>query len=227
MSRTGSERQLNILNHSNKVFLQGFYGGDKTHAQAAWTSTNGDVNTRVDRIPALLKMLAENEHGTPFERSLLHFSATVDTATHIHILKHRHFSVNGESARYREYTDDKYYLPVDWHDDVKDLLRRKAEIAYTDYRYSLKRLEEVGLTRKRAKESARYFLPYSIQVNLDFSCNFRAFVHFQKLRNSEHAQLEIREIAKEMLLAVRKETNEQFKYSLKAFGLDGGPSSTL
>lgn len=216
-----------MSDHKNKVNLVGYYGGDLTHSQAAWVSTGGETEAKRERIPQLLKMLADNDHGTPFERSLLHFQVTCDVASHIHILKHRHFSVNGESARYREYTDDKYYLPVDWHDDVKDLLRRKAEIAYTDYRYSLKRLEEVGLTRKRAKESARYFLPYSIQVNLDFSCNFRAFVHFQKLRNSEHAQLEIREIAKEMLLAVRKETNEQFKYSLKAFGLDGGPSSTL
>jgi flavin-dependent thymidylate synthase len=207
----------------NKVKLIGWYGGDKTHAQAAWTSTGGDVNERLDRIPALLKMLATNEHGTPFERSLLHFSATVDTATHIHLLKHRNFSINGESARYMEYKEDKYYVPVD---NVFDFcaaasLAQKAKEAYSFYHETVENARQRGNKEdlKRAKESARYFLPYAIQVNLDFSCNFRAFVHFQKLRNSEHAQLEIREIAQEMLLAVRRETDNAFEHSLAAHGL--------
>ena len=202
----------------NKAVLNGWYGGDKTHAQAAWTSTGGDVYARLDRIPALLKMLAENEHGTPFERSLLHFSVTCDTASHIHFLKHRMFSINGESARYREYTDDKYYIPVDWDPISADILERHAVDSYSQYHMTI---DDCPVTRKRAKESARYFLPYATQVNLDMSMNFRSFVHFQKLRNSEHAQLEIREIAQEMLLAVREETNGNFRYSLEAFGLDG------
>jgi len=46
--------------------------------------------------------------------------------------------------------------------------------------------------------------------------NFRSFMHFQGLRNSEHAQLEIREIAQEMLRLVK--TTKQFDMSLKAFG---------
>jgi flavin-dependent thymidylate synthase len=214
----------------NKVSLQGWYGGDKTHAQAAWYSTyrkgqydeskSDAYDKRIKRIPALLKMLAENEHGTPFERSLLHFSATVDTATHIQILKHRHFSVNGESARYKEYTEDKYYIPVDWDEVSGKNLKDDTEEAYESYHCAVKYQEEKLNGRKRAKESARYFLPYAIQVNLDFSCNFRAFVHFQKLRNSEHAQLEIREIAAEMLRLVQEETNGDFQHSLSAFGLE-------
>jgi len=201
----------------NTVKLVGWYGGDKTHAQAAWTSTQ--IEGKEERIPGLLKMLAENEHGTPFERSLLHFNATVDTATHIQILKHRHFSVNGESARYKEYTEDKYYIPVDWDELSSKNLKEDATEAYESYRYALEYLEKKLKGRKRAKESARYFLPYAIQVNLDFSCNFRAFVHFQKLRNSEHAQLEIRELAAEMLRLVKDETNGGYTFSLAAWSL--------
>jgi flavin-dependent thymidylate synthase len=204
----------------NKVELVGYYGGDKTHAQAAWTSTGGETEAKRERIPGLLSMLARNEHGTPFERSLLHFSATVDTATHIHILKHRHISVNGESARYKEYTEDKYYLPSDWSELAEFALEDMTDTAYNNYHLAIKKLEADGLSRKRAKESARYFLPYAIQVNLDFSCNFRAFVHFQKLRNSPDAQLEIRELAAEMLRLVQEETNGEYQYSLRAFGLD-------
>src|SRR6266702_5355047 len=137
----------------NKVTLEGFYGGDITHSQAAWTSTNTEAKTRMERIPALLSMLAREEHGTPFERSLLHFSATVDTATHIHFLKHRHFSINGESARYKEYTEDKYYIPADWHDEDSTLLDEVCSDSYDRYHQFLIDSRD-SLTRKRAKESA-------------------------------------------------------------------------
>jgi flavin-dependent thymidylate synthase len=203
----------------NTVKLEGYYGGDFTHAQFAWTSTGGETEKKRERIPELLNMLAKNEHGTPFEASLLHFSATVDTATHIHLLKHRHFSINGESARYREYTEDKKYVPVDWSGLAKFAIGDMTDTAYNNYHLAIKRLEEDGLSRKRAKESARYFLPYAIQINLSFACNFRAFIHFQHLRNSENAQLEIREIAAEMLRLVQEETNNDFKHSLSAHGL--------
>jgi thymidylate synthase (FAD) len=221
----------------NKVSLCGWYGGDITHAKAAWTSTNTSIlkikekmmmqdvkwehllQERADRIPGLLKMLAENGHGTPFERSLLHFDVTCDTASHIHFLKHRHFSINGESARYKEYVEDKYYIPEDWSEITQNYLIRQVEEAYLEYHSELKEIELEGANRKRAKESARYFLPYAIQVNLDMSCNFRAFQHFQMLRNSEHAQLEIRELAVEMLRLVRDETNRAFEHTLKAWNL--------
>src|ERR1700677_1971939 len=142
----------------NKVELVGWYGGDETHAHAAWTSTNRKRKYESDRhykescqqrIPALLKMLAENDHGTPFERSLLHFSVTCDTASHIHFLKHRMFSINGESARYREYTDDKFYIPVDWDEDSTRLLASISTEAYKTYHETIAYLERRGSRRRR------------------------------------------------------------------------------
>lgn len=208
----------------NTVQLIGWYGGDQTHAQAMWTST-GKILTpeSIERIPERLQMLVTgsdgNEHGTPFERSLLHFQATVDTASHIHLLKHRHFSINGESARYKAYTEDKYYVPGDWNEEDQLYLEETTKNAYTFYHSCFEGVDPMLLPRKRVKESARYVLPYAIQVNLDFSCNLRAFVHFQKLRNAPGAQLEIREIAQEMLRLVKEETNGDFEHSLKAWGL--------
>lgn len=206
----------------NTVQLIGWYGGDQTHAQAMWTSTGKTLTPEsIERIPERLQMLITgsdgNAHTTPFERSLLHFQATVDTASHIHLLKHRHFSINGESARYKEYTEDKYYVPGDWdHADDTDL-ENHVENSYAKYHHHVN-FQKYGNARKRLKESARFYLPYAIQVNLDFSCNFLAFAHFQKLRNAQGAQLEIREIAQEMLRLVKEETNGDFEHSLKAWG---------
>lgn len=206
------------MSHSNKVILIGHYGGDKTHSQAAWTSTQ--ILGKEERIPGLLKMLADRDHGTPFERSLLHFQVTCDQASHIHFLKHRiGVSINGESARYKEYINDKVYEPDDWPQTDKNVLWARSTAAFHKYHSVLKTLVDGGMDRKRAKESARYFLTMASQINLDMSFNFRSFVHFQKLRNSEDAQLEIRTLAQEMLRLVKKETNDSFRYSLEAWNL--------
>ena len=102
----------------NTIELLGYYGSDLTHAQSAWTSTSRDITPeKKERIPALLKMLADNGHETPFEKSSFHFLVNVEQASHIHILKHRiGVSVNGESARYKELKEDKMYIPEDWID---------------------------------------------------------------------------------------------------------------
>ena len=46
--------------------------------------------------------------------------------------------------------------------------------------------------------------------------NMRSFANFIKLRNSEHAQLEIREIAQQMWDLVATIDGEPFKYTLDA-----------
>jgi thymidylate synthase ThyX len=70
--------------------------------------------------------------------------------------------------------------------------------------------------RKRAKESARYFKMYNSQIQSDLSFNMRSFANFLKLRMSDHAQVEINEIASEMLKLVRQ--TGKFEHTLKAWG---------
>jgi len=204
----------------NSVELIGHYGGDETHALSAWTSTKRELTEeRVERIGGMLKMLAENGHHTPFEKSYLHFLITCDTASHIQILKHRiGVSVNGESARYKEHKENKYYIPDDWPDPYKVLLEAHCRKSFSLYHTVVESLVKDGYSRSRAKESARFFLPYAAQLNLDVGFNFRSFMHFQSLRNEEHAQREIREIASKMINLVRE--TKDFDLSLKAFGYD-------
>lgn len=205
------------------VELQGTYGGDLTHALSAWTSTHRDLSPdREKRIPQLMKQLAgeDPEHGSPFEKSFIHFLVICDTASHIHQLKHRiAVSVNGESARYKEHTEDKYHIPDDWPLEERVRLERKTLEMYQEYHAAIERLEPT-LGRKRAKESARFYLPYASALTLDVSFNFRSFAHFQRLRNHLDAQREIRLLAQRMLELVRG--TGDFDASLKAFGLTGG-----
>lgn len=203
--------------HENKVELIGYYGGDETHALSAWTSTSRELtDDKRGRMDKLLMMLGENNHGTPFEKSALHWLITSDLASHVHILKHRIASVNSESARYKELKDDKFYIPNDWDNDEQVMLVRHCEDSLKKYHECLKRLVEKGVPRKRAKESARFYLPYANQLTCDVMMNFRAFMNFTTLRNSEHAQLEIHEIARKMLQSVAE--TGAFRMSLDAFG---------
>jgi flavin-dependent thymidylate synthase len=229
---------------NNKVELIGFYGNDQVHACSAWTSTSRDLSDeKVNRIPKLLKMLADAGHHTPFEKSSLHFLVDTDIASHIHIIKHRvGVSVNGESARYKEIKEDKYLIPDDWEGikcsqksnlstgigglydnnyegiDWSIILNEYTKLGNLLYHASLKDLEPV-LGRKRAKESARYFKTYGSQIQADVMFNWRSFYHFLSLRNKEDAQKEIREIAAHMLYLVKNIEGNPFQHTIAAFGL--------
>jgi thymidylate synthase (FAD) len=217
----------------NTIELIGHYGSDQIHACSAWTSTSRDLNEdKISRIPKLLKMLADQGHHTPFEKSSLHFLVNCDIASHIHLLKHRvGVSINGESARYKELKEDKYYLPEDWKGILdSELENANVEVEWAThlqsyveqgnalYHKCVKDLEPV-LGRKRAKESARFFKTYNSQIQADVMFNWRSFAHFLALRNKSDAQLEIREIAAEMLRLVKEIPGNPFEHTITAFGL--------
>lgn len=222
----------------NKVELLGYYGDDETIACSAWTSTSRDLNDdKKARIPKLIDMLWMAGHETPFEKGIVHFLVDTDIATHIHLLKHRISSLNSESGRYKELKDDKMYIPDDWDGinsslpDVRFLGEKSIDTQDVPWTYLLQEYTELGnrlyhaafkdlepkLGRKRAKESARYFKTYNMQYQADIMFNMRSFANLQKLRNSEHAQKEVREVAQSMLDLVKGIDNDPFKHTLNVF----------
>ena len=227
----GEDKELD-----NKVELIGHYGSDEVIACSAWTSTSRNLtDEKKGRVQSLIEMLWINGHETPFEKGIVHFLVDTDIASHIHLLKHRISSLNAESARYKELKEDKYYLPEDW-DDIKssrnitwqnvfsfgvdgekwtDILENYTNLGNELYHQCIADLEPV-LGRKRAKESARFFKTYNSQIQADVMFNMRSFANFIQLRNSKHAQKEIREIAQKMWDLVATIEGEPFKFTLNA-----------
>jgi len=216
----------------NKVELLGYYGSDEVIACSAWTSTSRDLtDEKKERVQRLIEMLWINGHETPFEKGVVHFLVDTDIASHIHLLKHRISSLNAESARYKELKEDKYYIPEDWNGimNVRESNTGQGKVAeswvsilerYTRegnrlYHQCIADLEPV-LGRKRAKESARFFKTYNSQIQADVMFNMRSFANFIQLRNSEHAQKEIRDIAQQMWDLVATIEGEPFKFTLEA-----------
>lgn len=230
------------MNIGNSVELLGYYGSDEVIACSAWTSTSRELSEeKKARIPKLINMLWSEGHETPFEKATVHFLVNCDIASHIHLLKHRISSLNAESARYKELKEDKLYLPEDWKNiQVDEKHHNQNYIAsqvvanWGDYNWyqaladytilgnSLyhRCLEDLTpiLGRKRAKESARFFKTYNSQIQADVQFNMRSFANFLKLRNSEHAQLEIREIAQQMLELTKSIEGNPFEHTIKAWG---------
>lgn len=204
----------------NKVELVGWYGGDETHALSAWTSTSRELTEeKRNRIPQLLKMLADQGHHTVFEKSSLQFLVTVDASVHIQLLKHRiGVSINAESSRYKELKDDKYYLPQDWPLEEQTRYIAFMEDALMRYHETLNRLVAGGMDRKRAKESARFYLPYGNQITMDVMFNWRSFNHFLGLRMKPDAQREICWLAEDMLRLVKEIPENPFRHTIEAFG---------
>lgn len=245
----------------NKVILIDYMGSDKLHGLAAWASTFADldipipddINLRVDElvnhilnngkkkrtIKELLSYLAENEHSSPFRFSSFVFAMTTEISSHIQKLKHSVIleAENGESARYKEMQEDKFYLPKDWngievktlneydenyfkyYETWKQVLEGYTEMGNRLYHNCLKDLTPV-LGKQRAKESARFFKTYNSQINTFNKFSFDGVLQFYKKRGSQHAQLEIRDIANQMLECIKNIPENPFEYTLKAFGYD-------
>ena len=221
--------------HLNKVELLGYYGSDETIACSAWTSTSRELTEeKRNRIGGLINTLWTDGHETPFEKATVHFLVNTDIASHIHLLKHRVSSLNAESARYKELKEDKYYLPRDW-DNVSNSCDHGRGLPFWGFYegeqtwlYWLEEYTKLGnalyhdclndltpvLGRKRAKESARFFKTYNSQIQADVSFNMRSFANFIKLRRSEHAQVEIRNIADQMLNLVINIPDNPFRYTI-------------
>jgi len=205
----------------NTVKLLGYYGSDEVIACSAWTSTSRDLtDDKKKRIPKLIDMLWREGHETPFEKGTVHFLVDCDIASHIHLLKHRISSLNAESARYKELKEDKFIVPDDWSEYWQKKLAYYTQQGNELYHQCVGELTD-ALGRKRAKESARFFKTYNSKIQSDIMFNMRSFGNFLKLRNSEHAQKEIREIAAKMLELVENIEGNPFEATFSAWKSKG------
>lgn len=211
------------MSENNKVELIQVSGSDVEIACAAWYSTSRKLTKeRWLRIEQRINDMAKPKDGSPphtvpFEHNRITFEITSDIATHIHFLKHRVNSISAQSARYQEFRQDRYYLPLDWPDDIRLSIEYEMQSVFEKYHQLLRDLVDAGMDRTRAKETARFILPYGTQITYCVTYNFLNFVKFLKLRNEAHAQLEVRHLCQTMLRQLIR--THKFNLSIVAWGL--------
>jgi thymidylate synthase (FAD) len=166
---------------------------------AARVSTRGetslaDLEADPQRSAGLINYLMRDRHGTPFEHSSMTFYVRAPIFVFREFMRHRTFSYNEESGRYRE-LEPEFYVPgperklvqigkagrydfvegtPEQHKLVTEATREACRQAYAAYREML----DAGV----AREVARTVLPVGLYSSMYATCNARALMNFLSLR---------------------------------------------
>lgn len=167
---------------------------------------------RKDNPEGLINYLIKNKHFSPFEHSYMTVDITTSKAIGIQLVRHRSFTFQEFSQRYskaenfepielRRQAENNRQSSVEVIDPLindvgGDLVKASSLIdAYLGISRELYReLLSAGV----ARECARMILPMCTQTKIYMTGSVRSWIHFIEIRDDEHAQKEIQELAKEI-----------------------------
>ncbi|WP_026189578.1 MULTISPECIES: FAD-dependent thymidylate synthase [Salinispora] len=171
----------------------------------SWKKPNPATATNAGYLAHILEVghLSVLEHGSVS----FYFTGVSRSLTH-ELIRHRHFSYSQLSQRYVPERDAAMVEPAVIADDP-ELHKRFVEAAEASVRAYTELLEgleqrftdepNATLRRKRARQAARAVLPNATETRIVVTGNYRAWRHFIGMRATEHADVEIRELAVECL----------------------------
>jgi len=141
------------------------------------------------------KNIVKRGHEAVIEHFSISVKFTCDRGVSHEIVRHRLASYCQESTRYCNYSKDQFSgeitvikpLYLDENTDGYRMWKRSCENAETAYFDLL----DYGLT----PQEARAVLPNSLKTEIVMTANLREWRHFLKLRTSQAAHPQIREIA--------------------------------
>ena len=199
------ENHVSVLGGQGWVGLIDTLGTESTIVNAARVSFGKIKQEMDDRDVGLLNYLIENRHTSPLEHIVFTFSIHCPLFIRGQWHRHRTWSYNEISRRYTE-IDMEFYTPehlrrqaeTNRQASVEDTnfddaaLREMIRKQNTDSLKLYNDLLEAGVCR----EQARGVLPQNMMVTFWGTVDLNNLLHFLELRDSEHAQWEIREYAK-------------------------------
>jgi thymidylate synthase (FAD) len=166
---------------------------------AARVSTKGEsslaeIESDPERSKGLINYLMRDRHGTPFEHSSMTFYVKAPIFVFREFMRHRTFSYNEESGRYRK-LEPLFYVPAperklvqvgkpgkyafedgtpEQHKLTTEVIKESCRSAYRAYLEML----DAGV----AREVARAVLPVGLYSSMYATCNARALMNFLSLR---------------------------------------------
>ena len=182
----------------------------------SWKKPNPATATNEGYLRHILEVghLSVLEHGSV----TFYISGISRSLTH-ELIRHRHFSYSQLSQRYVPERDAAMVEPEVIANDPELHARfmAAAEASVSAYNDLLKGLEEkfadvpsATLRRKQARQAARAVLPNATETRIVVTGNYRAWRHFIAMRASEHADVEIRDLAVECLRQLQKAAPNAF-----------------
>ena len=195
---------VKVLGGQGWVGLIDHLGTESTIVNAARVSFGKLKNSMDERDIKLLEYLIENRHTSPLEHIVFTFSVHCPLFVRGQWHRHRTWSYNEISRRYTE-IDLECYTPRELRRQAES--DRQASVADPDFdstelskavfehnRQSLALYEKL-LASGVCREQARGVLPQNMMVTFWGTVDLSNLLHFLELRDSEHAQYEIREYA--------------------------------
>jgi thymidylate synthase (FAD) len=211
----------------NKVELLSHFGDDLMSINSARVSFGKSKDMLDEKDERLIKYLVEHKHTAPFRHPQLQFRITCPIYVERQLFKHQvGLSANSISGRYVDFSDS-YTTIKEWRKQSKDskqgsdgLIQSQLSAAYIEKCVidQCKKAYEELLKLGVSKEQARTILPLNLNTTFIWTGSLLAFIHLWNLRLKPDAQQETREVASQMLEAVKNIEGNPFKWTLKAFG---------
>ncbi len=171
----------------------------------SWKKPNPATATNAGYLRHILEVghLSVLEHGTV----TFYLTGVSRSLTH-ELIRHRHFSYSQLSQRYVPGRGSDVVEPevIASDPELHAAFVEAAEMSAKAYDQLLTGLERrfadepnATLRRKQARQAARAVLPNATETKIVVTGNYRAWRHFIAMRATEHADVEIRELAVECL----------------------------
>ena len=195
---------VKVLNGQGWVGLIDHLGTESTIVNAARVSF-GKLKSNMEAGDVkLLEYLIANKHTSPLEHMVFTFSIHCPLFVRGQWHRHRTWSYNEISRRYTE-IDMEFYTPAELRRQSEN--NRQASFSDPDFdgsalasliadhnKASLDLYEKL-LASGVCREQARGVLPQNMMVTFWGTVDLSNLLHFLELRDSDHAQVEIREYA--------------------------------
>lgn len=213
---------------NKKVELLSHFGDDLMVVNVARVSYGKVVESFTNKDEKLINYLVRHEHTSPFRHQQLQFRISCPIYVERQIFKHQvGISVNSISGRYVDFSDS-YSEITNWRKQSvsskqgsdgpveNQLACRQIEQRVID---TCKEAYSMLLSLGVSKEQARTVLPLNLNTTFIWTGSMLALAHLFKLRLKPDTQEETREIARQMLDAVKNIEGNPFEHTLKAFNL--------
>jgi thymidylate synthase (FAD) len=195
---------VKVLDGQGWVGLIDHLGTESTIVNAARVSFGKLKSEMEERDIKLLEYLIANRHTSPLEHMVFTFSIHCPLFVRGQWHRHRTWSYNEISRRYTE-IDMEFYTPAELRRQSEN--NRQASFSDPDFdgsalaqeikKHNLASLElyEKLLASGVCREQARGVLPQNMMVTFWGTVDLSNLLHFLELRDSDHAQSEIKEYA--------------------------------
>lgn len=190
-----------------QIIIESNVDGDyilKQIEKAGRTAYKSEDKITQDSSKDFVRMIRKRGHLSVIEHQSVTVRVICDRGVSHEIVRHRLASYTQESTRYCNYTKGKFgneitvIKPCFWSENEEKYKIWKQTIVQIETGYN--KLIELGAS----PQEARSVLPNSLKTEIVMTMNLREWEHFFKLRTSEAAHPQMREIAQPLLQEFKK-----------------------